>query len=164
MAGKNTITRSVSPKSIFESAQKVIDSSVSWLQGDLLVFDDTANLLKVPAAEAEGVTFVGVARCDLVDGKLRSPYSGTAVDAAQAISDVPGPVYGIVAKCVLKTGDSINSGDEVYLDPATGSRGVTVTGTKSIGLYMGGAIVAAVAGTEIEVLIGSRHPADVLQF
>ena len=162
--GKNTIVRSVAPKSIFESAKDVISASVSFNQGDLLVFDDSANVLKVPAAEAEGLTFLGVARCDIVLGKLRTPYSGTAVDAAAAASDIPGPVYGVVAKCVIKTGDSINPGDLVYLDPATGTRGVTVTGTKAIGIYQGPAVVTAAAALEIEVLIGARHPADSLKF
>jgi hypothetical protein len=164
MAGKNRITRSVAPKSVFESAQHVIDATVSFNQGDLLVFDDTNNLLKKPAAEAEGSTFLGIAKVTIVDGKLASPYEGTAVDAAAAISDIPGPEYGSIAKLVLKTGDSINSGDLVYLDPASGTYHVSVAGTKAIGIYQGKDIATAPAGQEIEVLLGARHPADTLRF
>lgn len=163
MPGVNTIVRSVAPKSLFESARAVITAAVSFNQGDLLVFDDTNNRLKVPAAEAEGSTFLGVARVTIVNGKLASPYS-TDVQASQAIQDIPGPVYGVVAKCVLKTGDTIAPGDSVFLDPATGTRGVTVTGTKAIGVYQGKAIAGAAAGTEIEVLIGCRHNNDVLKY
>lgn len=163
MAGKNRITRTVAPKSIFESAISVISSAVSFDQGDLLVFDDTNNRLKKPTAEAEGSTFVGIAQCSISSGKLLTPYV-TDVDAAQAISDIPGPVYGVIAKLVLKTGDSINPGDDVYLDPASGSYHVSVTGTKSIGLYQGGALSSVAAGTQIEVLLGARAKNDVLKF
>ena len=156
MAGVNNITRMVAPKSIFESAINVISSSVSFNQGDLLVFDDTNNVLKKPAAETEGATFLGVARVTIVNGKLASPYN-TDVVASQSISDIPGPQYGVVAKLVLKTGDSIAPGDKVYLDPATGTTGVTVTaGTKPIGIYQGKTLSSVAAGTLIEVLIGCQ--------
>lgn len=164
MAGINTIVRSVAPKSIFESALSVISSAVSFDQGDLLVFDDTNNVLKKPAAEAEGSTFLGVARCSISSGKLVSPYQGTAVDAAAGIVTVPGPVYGVIARCVLKTGITIAPGDSIFLDPATGTRGVTNTGTKAIGIYQGPAVATSAAGLEIEVLIGARHNGDVLKY
>jgi hypothetical protein len=163
MAGKNNITRSVAPKSIFPSARDVITSAVSFNQGDLLVFNDTSNILKVPSLETEGNTFLGVAPVTIVSGKLARPYS-TDVDASAAISDIPGPVYGVICKLTLKTGDSINPGDLVYLDPATGTDGVTVSGTKSIGIYVGAAISSAAAGTKVEIHVGSRHPADSLRF
>ena len=162
--GVNNIVRSVSPKSIFESALNVIDATSTWEQGDILVFDDTANLIKKPAAEADCSTMLGIARVSITNGKLVSPYQGTAVDAAQAIQDIPGPVYGVIASLIIKTGDSINPGDLVYADPATSSRGVTVSGTKAIGIYQGKAIATAAAGTLVEILIGARHPADALKF
>jgi hypothetical protein len=163
MAGKNRIVRSVSEKSIFPSAKEVVDATVSFAQGDLLVFDDTANLLKKPAAEAEGSTFLGIAIETVVDGKLASPYV-TDVDAAQAVSELPGPSYGVIAKLVLKTGDALNPGDSVYLYPAGGTYHVQAAGTKAIGVYAGPAIASAAAGQEIEVLLGCRHPGDVLKF
>lgn len=163
MGGKNTIVRSVAPKSIFESAKAVISSSVSFDQGDLLVYDATNKVLKKPAAETEGATFLGVARASIVNGKLASPYN-TDVVASQAIQDVPGPQYGVVAMCVLKAASTIAPGDSVYLDPGTGTRGVAVTGTKAIGTYQGPAITGSAAGVEIPVLIGARYPLDTLKF
>lgn len=163
MAGVNKIVRDLGAKSVFPDATAVISSSVSFNQGDLLVFNDTSNILAVPALETEGVTFLGIAPVTIVSGKLASPYV-TAVDASQAISSVPGPSYNVVALLVAKTGVAFNPGDLVYLDPATGTRGVTSTGTKAIGVYQGAAISSATAGQEIEVLLGTRFPADALKF
>lgn len=160
----NRIVRQIGKKSLFPSAQKVISAAVSFNQGDLLVFDDTANLLKVPSAETEGSTFLGIAEVTVVLGKLQSPYTGTAVDASQAISDIPGPAYGVVAKLILKTGDSVNPGDPVYLYPTGGAQNVSVTGTKVIGVYQGAALASVAAGTQIECLLGCRHPSDSLVF
>lgn len=158
---KNRITREIAKNSLFASALKVISSAVSFNQGDLLVFDDTANLLKVPAAEAEGSTFLGIAPVTVVAGKLKYPYT-TDVDASQAISDVPGPVFGVEAKMLLKVGDTFNPGDNVYLSPADGAQVVSSAGTKAIGVYVG-ATVTAVSGSEGNVRIGCRHPGDALK-
>jgi hypothetical protein len=158
---KNRITRSVAVNSLFASALKVISAAVSFNQGDLLVFDDTANLLKVPTAEAEGATFLGIAPVTVVSGKLKYPYT-TDVDASSAIADVPGPVFGVVAKMLLKVGDVFAPGDAVYLSPADGAQVVSSAGTKSIGVFVG-AGVTAVAGSEGEVRIGCRHPGDTLK-
>jgi hypothetical protein len=163
MAGVNNIVRTVTPGSIFEEASAVISSSVSFNQGDLLVFDDTNNVLKKPAAEAEGATFLGVARCSIASGKLVSPYN-TDVVASQAASAIPGPQYGVICKLTLKTSSSLNPGDLVYLDPATGTDGIAVTGTKAIGIYQGPALTGSAAGLKVEVLLGHRHPADALRF
>jgi hypothetical protein len=163
MAGVNNITRSVAPKSIFEDAQALLTSSVSFNQGDLLVLDTTNHVLKKPAAEAEGSTFLGVAIVSIVNGKIVSPYN-TDVVASQAVQAIPGPKFGVIAKLVLKTGDSINPGDLVYLDPGTGTTGVTVTGTKAIGIYQGKALASVAAGTQIEVLVGARAGGDILKF
>jgi hypothetical protein len=163
MAGVNKIVRNIGAKEIFPDATAVISSAVSFNQGDLLVFNDTTNLLAVPALETEGVTFLGIAQVTVVSGKLASPYV-TAVDASQAISSVPGPCYNVVAALVAKTGDAFNPGDLVYLDPATGTRGVSSTGTKAIGVYQGKVVASASAGQEIEVLLGTRFPADALKF
>ena len=162
MAGKNTAVRGIS-KSIFMDAKAVITSAVSINQGDLVVFNDTSNILALPAAEADGLTFLGVMPVTIVSGHMKDVYV-TDVDASVAITSIPGPQYGAEFKVILKTGDSINPGDLVYLDPATGTRGVTVTGTKAIGIYTGKAIASAAAGTEIICLIGARHPADALKF
>lgn len=160
---KNNIVRSVTPKSIFPSAQAVISAAVSFNQGDLLVFDDSANLLKVPSAESEGSTFLGVATETIVLGVLQHPYS-TPVDASAAITDVPGPAYSVVAALVLKTGSSLSPGDLVYLDPSSGAQNVQPTGTKAIGIYQGKTISSSSAGQLVEVLLGCRHPGDALEF
>lgn len=165
MAAKNTIVREVSRKSLFASAINVISSSVSFVQGDLLVFDDTNNVLKLPAAEAEGSTFLGVATVSIASGKLIGPYSGIPdAVSTSAINDIPGPAYGVIAKCVAKTGIALAPGDSIYLDPATGTRGVTNTGTKAIGIYQGATVASAAAGQEIEVLLGCRHNGDALKY
>ena len=164
MAGLNTITRSVCPKTLLADADKFVDATVSYNQGDLMIFDVGTGLLGLPALEADGSKFVGVALQDVVLGKIRSPYQGTAVDAAQATPALAGPQLGVVVKCVSKTGDAWAAGQAVFLDPATGTRGVSSAGTKAIGIYQGKVIAAAAAGQEIEVLLGARYPTDTLIF
>lgn len=162
MAGKNTAVRGIS-KSIFPDAKAFLTTTLDIAQGDLVVFDDTNNVLKLPSAESEGLTFLGAMPVTITDGHMPDVYV-TAVDASVAITSIPGPQYGAVFKVVLKTGDTIAPGDLVYLDPGTGTRGVTVSGTKAIGVYQGKALTTVAAGTEIEVLLGARFPADALKF
>jgi len=162
MAGKNTFVRGIS-KSIFPDAKPFLTTTLDIAQGDLVVFDDTNNILKIPTLETQGNTFLGVMPVTIVDGHMADVYV-TDVDASVAITSIPGPQYGAVCKVVFKTGDTIAPGDLVYLDPGTGTRGVTVSGTKAIGIYQGAALTTVAAGTEIEVLIGARHPADALKF
>lgn len=159
MAGVNKIIRSVNPVSVFPSARSQTDATVTYLQGDLLCL--LSGLIQKPSAEADGATFLGIASESITLGKLASPYSGTAVDSAQAITDIPGPVAGVVARVLLKSGDSLVAGGLVYLDPVTGSRNVQAAGTKAIGVYQGAAVTAG-ASTEVEVLLGHRFPGDTL--
>jgi len=163
MAAKNTIVISEARKSLFPSAQALISVAVSFNQGDLLVLDTGTGLLKVPTLETEGSTFLGVATTTVIAGLLKRPYT-TDVDASAAISDVPGPVYGVVASCVAKTGDAFAVGATVFLDPATGTRGVAATGTKVVGIYQGKNIASATAGQEILVALGARYPTDTWKF
>lgn len=163
-AAKNTIVRSVAPKSVFEDATDLHNTTIDYDQGDFLVYDAATQLLVKPAAETEGVTMLGIAPQTVVDGQPKSPYSGTAVDASQKTPRLAGPIYGVVARCVAKTGEAYTRGCLVYLHPATGGRGVQVTGTKAIGVYQGPAIASSAAGQEVEVLIGARYPGDTLQF
>ena len=160
----NTIVKSIAPKSVFDNASAVTSATEDFEQGDLLVFNDTTNVIVKPAAETEGETFLGIATQTVIDGKVESPYIGTAVDASQALAPISGPVYGVVAKLVAKTGITLAAGDLIYLDPATGARGVTNTGTKAIGIYQGAAVATTVAGQEIECLIGCRFGGDTLKF
>ena len=58
-SGKNTVVRRVGTKQIFADMRAMISSASTWNQGDLLVFNDTLNKVVKPAAEAEGLTFLG---------------------------------------------------------------------------------------------------------
>ena len=159
----NKITRSIAPKTIFPDIKNMLAASQTHEYCDFLIFDTTGNYIRKPTTEAECVTFVGVAQADIVSGKLKPVYQGTDVDASVANGGIAGPVYGVEVKCVVKTGDTIEIGDLVYFDPATGARAVTVTGTKAIGVALEG-VTAAAAGSEIKVHIGARFPADALKF
>lgn len=161
----NNIVRSVAPKSLFESAKAVISSAVSYNQGDLLYFDDAANLIKPVAATANAETILGVAKQTIVSGKVVSPYSGTAVDAAQALEDLAGPVYGVVASLKLKAGDSFAPGDKVYVT-VTDAQTVTVTDPGDgfhVGIFQSAA-VTAVSGSKGDILVGARFWMGGLSF
>jgi hypothetical protein len=151
---KNRITRSVRPASAFESAKSVISSASTWNQGDLVYFDDTANVLKAVTSDANCATFCGIARQSVVAGKLVSSYQGTSVDAAQAIEELGGPQSGVIAKLKLKSGDTFNPGDLVYGD-STDAQTVSSAGTNAIGIFQDAAIVAS-SGSEGQVLLGLR--------
>ena len=77
----------------------------------------------------------GIAPATIEDGKLPVPYV-TDVDASRAISAIPGPVAGVVAKLVLKTGDALAFGAPVYLDGASGAYHVTATQPMSGGDWL----------------------------
>lgn len=162
----NNIVRSVAPKSLFESAFPVLSTAVTYNQGDIIAFDTSSKILKPFSATGDAANILGVARQTLVSGKAASPYQGTAVDAAQGISDVAGPVYGVVASLVLTTGDTVTPGAKVYasaVDPQT----VTATDNASgafLGLYQGRGVTSAASGTQIPVLIGARYNLPGIQF
>jgi hypothetical protein len=163
----NNIVRSVAPKSLFESALPVLSTAVTYNQGDLIAFDTTNHILKPVAASGDATNLLGVARQTVVSGKIASPYQGTAVDASQAIEDFAGPVYGIVASLVLTTGDTISSGQKVYLttsDPQTVTVTDTFGGGHNVGIYQGKAITSAPSGTFIDVLVGASYSLGGLQF
>jgi len=158
----NRITRSNGEeRSVFPDALNVIDSSVTFNQGDLLCL--LSNKLAKASLEADYASFLGIAPVTVVSGKLQSPYQGTAVDAAQAITAIPGPKYSVEAKMISKTGDAWAPGGAVYGDPADGPEYVSSAGTKQIGVYQGATIASAAAGQTVEVLLGHRYPGDALQ-
>jgi hypothetical protein len=152
----NNIVKEVNKKSLFDDASALLSAAISFDVGQHLFLDTTNHLIKPVAAEADSATYLGVATCKVVSGKLVSPYN-TDVVASQAVGAASGPVYGVIASLTLKTGDSLSPGQVVGLDPATGIDGVqaTVT-TKAIGVYQGKAISSAVAGTKILVLVGCQ--------
>lgn len=154
----NNIKRQVAPVSLFESAKFVIDSTVSFNQGDLIALDTVNHVLKAVTASTDAPNFLGVAAVTIVSGKVKSPYQGTAVDAAQAIEDIKGPVSHVVVELIATTGDAFVPGALVYLT-ATDAQTVTSTdpGTHDpIGVYQGKNIASASAGQKIEVFIKHR--------
>lgn len=158
---QNNIVRSVAPKSVFESAKPVLSSAVTYNQGDLIYFDTSAKLIKPVAVTGNAATVIGVARQKIVSGIAPSPYQGTLTDSSEAISDVAGPVYGVVAFMTLTTGDAFNPGDKVYM---VASAPQTVTSSDpgngySVGIFQGAAVASAAAGQTGDILIGSRLPA-----
>lgn len=152
---KNRILKTVNQRAIFDAAANGISSAVTFNQGDLLYLDTTAHLLKALDSNAHAATFAGIARVSVVAGKLASPYS-TSTDASEAAGGIPGPVDGVVAKMIAKTGDVFNFGDSVYFD--TDAQHVTSTAPMSpnaVGVYVGPTAVTATAGQEIEIYLKS---------
>lgn len=161
--GVNSTARKIATKMRFVDIANKVSGSTTFNQGDHLIFDTTTNLVRKATLETEGATYLGIAPVSIVNGKYPASYV-TDVDASVGRTALPGPTYGDVHRVMLKAGDAILPGDMVFLDPASGSRFVSVTGTKNIGVYQGAALTGAAGGTEIEVLIGSRFPNDVLEF
>lgn len=153
---QNTIVRSVAPKSLFEGAKVLLDATVSYNQGDLIAV--ASGLLKAVTASTDAPNFLGVAKQTVVLGKVKSPYQGTDVDASQAIEEIAGPVYGVVARVKLKAADAFAVGCVVYLSSVDAQTVTSVNpGTSDpIGIYQGAAVASATSGQVGEVLIGAR--------
>lgn len=159
----NNIKRSQAMRSVIESALSFIDSTISFNQGDLLYLDTTAHRIKPITADANTANCLGVSRVQIVNGKLASPYSGTAVDSSQGLSDIPGPVYGVVAELTLNTGDAFNPGDLVYpigsVDAQTVSSSSNTGARKACGIFVGVAVGSAVSGQKGLIQIGCQYQA-----
>lgn len=152
----NNIKRSVAPKTWFPSAKSLVDSSVSFNQGDLIAL--VSNKLKAVSSDGETATLLGVAKVTVVSGKLKSPYV-TDVDASLGVSDVPGPEFGVVVELVANTGDAFNPGDLVYpiasVDAQTVSSSSNTGARTACGRYQGAVIASATAGQKILVMLSS---------
>jgi hypothetical protein len=159
----NVVRGGAMARSLFMSALPVLSSAVSFNQGDLITFDTSAKVLK-PAATGAGQYFLGVAVNTVVSGLPKQPYTGTAVDASTGLSDLSGPVFGVVASLYLDTGTSLNPGDSVYISN-TDAQHVTTTqggGTDlAIGIYVGPAITSSAAGAKGDILIVARYGATL---
>lgn len=151
----NNIVRSVRPGSIFESALNLISSAVSFNQGDILFLDTTNHLIKPVTSDTDAARALGIARNTIVNGKLISSYSGTAVDASQAIEDVAGPQFGVIALLKLKSGDAFVPGGFVYASTVD-AQTVSSTGTNAIGIFQDAAITAGSSSTG-KVLVGCNN-------
>lgn len=150
---RNNIIRSVNVGSVFESAKHMLSATNDWNQGDLLAVD--SGVIKAVTAVTDSAAFLGVAKQTIIDGKVQSPYSGTAVDASASIDDVAGPVFGVVASLKLKATEAFAPGALVYLDPADAQTVSSVQpGTEpSIGVYQGPNVASATSGQLGEIYI-----------
>lgn len=160
---QNNIVREVNLKSLFESALPVLSTAVTYNQGDYITFDQTNLILAPVTGSGSSANILGIARQTIVNGIAKSPYIGTAVDASQAIEDLAGPAYGVVAFMTLKTGDAFNPGSPVYLtaDPQTVT---SVSAGVSVGVYQDSAVSSAAAGQQGDILIGARYGLSGIQY
>lgn len=162
----NNIRREVRLGSICEDASSLVDSTVSFNQGDLLAI--VSNKLKAIAIDGDTTTFAGVARMTVVLGKPVSPYQGTAVDASVAASAVVGPCFGVDAALTLNTGDAFHPGDLVYpigsVNAQTVSSSSNTGARKPCGLYVGPTVASAAAGQLGIVSVGVAFPDGNLKF
>lgn len=147
---KNRIVRQVAPFSVFEEAQALVSSAISWNQGDLIYLDTTNHLLKALDSDAHAATICGIARQSISSGKPSPVYQGTAVDAAAAIEGIAGPQAGVIAKMKLKSGDAFVPGCAVYY--GGDAQTVSVTGTNTVGLYQDASVTAG-ATSEGNILL-----------
>lgn len=160
---QNNIVREVAPKSLFESALPVLSTAVTLNQGDLVAFDNTNKIIKAVTGSGDGAQILGVSPVTLVNGLMPSPVQGTAVDASQAIEDMSGPIYGVVAFFNATAGDAWKPGDKVYI----GADAQTVTSAaagSSVGIYQGRAIASAASGQHLDVLVGARFGMTDIHF
>lgn len=162
-SSNDRIVRRDEGKSLFAEGKNFVASSTSWKQGDLLAFDTSNHVIKVVASTADALTFVGIADNVVTSGKLAGPYDGlTAVDAAQVSPGFIGPKFGVIAQMKLKTSDTFNPGDKVYLVDGGDSQTVTSSNPGDgnyIGIYQGPLASSVAAGSQGPILIGCRYPA-----
>lgn len=160
---KNNVIFSVRPGAVFEDVDpSMIASDATWNQGDQMVWDSVNARITTVSDEASAVTFLGVARQSVVNGKEVQPYT-TDSSANQARVNLAGPQFGSVYQFNLKSGDTFTAGAPVYAYPVGGKNYIQASGTKSIGVFQGPTITAASSDTGL-ALIGHRYPGDILDF
>lgn len=149
------ITKEILKESRFEDCFDLVASTTDIATGDLVHYDAANNLIAAQGAADDGSTFLGIQEVAIVDGTQKGVYGSGMTDGSEPKLHVLGPVHGVIAKLVLKTGDALDAGAKVYPDGASGTRHVTsVAGALvAIGIYQGPTIAAATAGQEIEVLL-----------
>lgn len=155
---KDRVFRSDAVKSLFEAGLAFVDTTITFKQGDHIYFDDATNLIKRCAATANAATYLGISPVSITLGILAGPYDGLTNVTSQAPSEFQGPMYGFTALSTLKTGDTFNPGDKVYLADGADSQTVSVTDpgdANYVGIYVGAATTAA-AGQQGTVKIGLR--------
>lgn len=166
MAGVNPIARKVATNAVISNIVNAVTPSLSFNEGDLLIWDSSNHVVAKAVAESEGITFIGVAVVTIVNGLLPASYV-TSVDASLATPAISGPQFGDEYHVILTAGQTITTGSPVYLDPVTGTRNVQSSGTKIVGIYtgaQGASVTAATGGTVIYCKLGARYPGDTLKF
>jgi hypothetical protein len=149
---KNRIVRQVAPNSCVPDLTNLVSSACTWNQGDLLYLDTATHLVKPLDSDGHAQYQLGIAVQTVVAGKPKAVYTGTAVDASTAIEALAGPVFHVVAKLKLKSGDSFVPGAVVYY--GGDAQTVSVTGTYDVGVYQGPALTAA-SGSEGNVYLSA---------
>lgn len=163
MAGKNTTARKVATNMVIADIKNLIQSTTSFNEGDFLILDQTNHRVTKPVGETDGANLMGVASVTVVNGKMASAIS-TDVDSSVATPSIPGPTFGDEYNVTLKSGDTAHPGDDLYLDPGTGTNGVTVTaGTKKIGCWADAQLTGDGTKTGL-AKIGARATGDTLKF
>lgn len=152
---RNTIKRQVAPNCLITDVSNLVDSTISWNQGDLLYMDAANKLVKPLVGDSHGDAILGVAVQTVVSGLVKDVYQGTLVDAAVAPSVITGPVFGVEVTLKLKSGDQFVTGDGVYAT-ATDAQTVSSAGSKLIGVYQGPTVTAGASTTGV-CRIGCRY-------
>lgn len=162
MGSLNATARKVVTNTFCADIKPLVNSSLSFNEGDFLFLNSSTHLLAKPAGETDGANFVGVAACTIVNGKPVSSIS-TDVDSSIGIPSIPGPTYGDEYIVTLKSGAVFHPGDTVYIDPATATNGVTTTGSNPVGVFVGKQVTGTGTNTGIAKL-GCQAPNNVLKF
>ncbi len=151
------IVKEILKESRFDDCFNLVDATTNIATGDLVHYDATNNLIAAQGAADDGSTFLGIQEVAIVAGTQKSVYGNAVEDGSAPKLHVLGPIHGVIARLVLKTGDALDAGAKVYPDGASGTRHVTsVAGAGpliAIGVYQGATIASATAGQEIEVLL-----------
>ena len=151
---KNRIVRSITQNAVFEDCTNLLTSSISWNQGDQLVYDSSAKTVRAMATESsDSANFLGIAIVTIVNGAIQGAYGTLATGSQTASGGIPGPVFGVEASWFLKSGDALSPGSSVYAYPTTNAQTVAATGTSPIGVYNGPAITGTGTNT-VNVRVG----------
>jgi hypothetical protein len=157
-------------KSFIESAFPFLSALSTFIQGDLIALDTTNHIINRVAADTDGATILGVAPASVTAGVLVGPYpTGMGTIANQKAQAVQGPLYGGVFGLKVNAGDALVPGCKLYLKDGADSQTVSVTDSATtgnyVGIYMGPAVAAAVAGVFYPVKVGMRlSTTQTLQF
>lgn len=154
---KNRVVRSIAVNAVFEDCSNLVTSSTNWNQGDQLVYDTSAGVVRVIATESsDSANFLGIAVVTVVNGAIQGAYGTLATGSQVASGGIPGPQYGVEALWYLKSGDTLIPGQKVYAYPSGSVQTVSASGTNAIGVYNGPAITGT-STSQINVRVGCTY-------